>query len=75
MPTSVTATYPAPAASAVHRASHPAQVARTEPVKPVWNANQPITTVARKPQTTRYPSRPNVPIAMSPKFFPVLPAR
>jgi hypothetical protein len=47
---------------------------RVAPVRPVWNANQPMTTVERKPAATVAPRRPNVSAATSAKFFPVRPA-
>ena len=44
------------------------------PVRPVWNAYQPTTTVARKPEAAAKPLVPNVRRACIAKLSPVRPA-
>ncbi len=75
MPSSVTATKRRPATSVVPVGSQPRLPCWVDPVSPVWKANQPMTTVARKPAGTTYPFAPNVRIAVSAKLSPLRPAR
>jgi hypothetical protein len=49
-------------------------VCSVAPVSPVWNANQPMTTVDKNPAATVAPRRPNVRSAVRPKFSPLRPA-
>ncbi len=75
MPTNVIAMNSAPAPTMTSGWLQPNEALMVAPVAPVLNANHPTTIVARKPDATMYPTRPNVCVACSAKLRPVLPAR